>query len=115
MLELDIDTKACENRLTFFQFLFKAGFLVGGRITVMVDPAKSDSDQGDKIVAGALWLPPRTRLAIWMVPTMVKFIPVLKGWGLTGLQVRISMVQTPPILTPAFSELCSNTKQRQSQ
>ena len=91
MLELDIDTKACENRLAFFRFLFKAGFLVGARITVMVDPTKSDSDEGDKIIAGALWLPPRSRLAIWMVPTMVKagVIKVLKRWGLTGLLVRI--------------------------
>ena len=93
MLELNVDTKACANRLAFFQFLFKAGFLVGARITVIVDPAKSDSNQGDKIIAAALWLPPRSRLAIWMVPTMVKagVIQVLKHWGLTGLLVRISM------------------------
>jgi hypothetical protein len=94
MLELDVDTKACAARLAFFQFLFKAGFLVGGRITVMVDPAKSDSIQGDKIIAGALWLPPRSRLAIWMVPTMLKAgaMPMLKRWGLTGLLVHISNI-----------------------
>ena len=117
MLELDVDTKACANRLAFFQFLFKAGFLVGARITVIVEPAKSDSNQGDKIIAAALWLPPRSRLAIWMVPTMVKagVIQVLKRWGLTGLQVRISMAQTPSILTPALSELCPNIKQPRSQ
>jgi hypothetical protein len=95
MLEFDVDAKACADLRAFFLFLFQAGFLVGARITVMVDSARSDpegsNNDGDKIIAGALWLPPRTRLAVWMVPTIVKagVIPVLKRWGLTGLFVRI--------------------------
>ena len=58
----------------------------------MVDPSKSDN-KGERIVACALWLPPRTRLADWKVLTMVKagIIPLLKGWGLTGWRVRIPM------------------------
>ena len=112
MLELDVDTKACANRLAFFQFLFKAGFFVGGRITVMVDPEKSDSNQGDKIIAGALWLPPHSRIAVWMVPIMIKagIVPVLKRWGLTGLLVRIPIIRTSSILTTPLRESCSNTK-----
>ncbi|KAF8970637.1 hypothetical protein BDZ97DRAFT_1652308 [Flammula alnicola] len=82
----DIDLKECQSRRTFLRLLTKACFLVGGRITVIVDPAKRDSN-GDKIVAGALWLPPKKRLAVWMVPTILKagVVSVLKRWGLTGL------------------------------
>jgi len=107
MLEPDVDTKACTSRLSFFQFLFKAGFLVGGRITVMVDPEKRDSNQGDKIIVCALWLPPNSRLAIWKVPTMIKagVIPVLKRWGLTGLLVRVSIIRTSSILHNATQRI----------
>lgn len=95
MLEFDIDRKACTDCRGFFQYFFKAGFLIGGRITVMVDPSQSDpkGNKGDRIIAGALWLPPQTRLAGWKVPTMVKadIIHILKDWGLTGWQVHIPM------------------------
>ena len=90
MLEFDLDKKACTDCRACLHFFFKAGFLIGGRVTVMVDPSKSDN-KGERIVAGALWLPPRIRLATWKFPTMVKagIIPLLKGWGLTGWRVCI--------------------------
>jgi len=101
MLEFEVDAKACADLRAFFLFVFKAGFLVRGRITVMVDPARSDSEgsinsEEERIAACAMWLPPRTRLAIWMVPTIVKagVIPVLKRWGLTGL-LRIAFEYQP--------------------
>jgi len=95
MLEFDADARACADLRVYLLCLYKASFLIGGRVTVMVNPAKpcdaKGSDKGDKIVACALWLPPRTRLAVWMVPTMLKAgaILALKRWGWTGLFVRI--------------------------
>jgi len=122
MLDFDVDAKACADLRTFFRFLFKAGFLVGGRITVMVDPPRSDpegsiNNEGERIVACALWLPPRTRLAIWMVPTIVKagIIPVVKCWGLKGLLVRIPIFNTYHTLTTLLRESFSNTNQRRNQ
>ena len=99
----------------FFSFYSKLAFswAPGGPITVMVDPEKSDSNQGEQIIAGALWLPPRSRLAIWMVPTMIKagVIPVLERWGLTGLLVRVPAIRMPSILTTQLRESFSNIKQ----
>ena len=96
MLEFDmIDRKACADCRAILYFHFKTGFLIGGRITVMVDPSRSDyeGNKRDRIIASAMWLPPQTRLTGWKVPTMVKagIIPLLKGWGLTGWRVRIPM------------------------
>ncbi|KAF8875329.1 hypothetical protein CPB84DRAFT_1838769 [Gymnopilus junonius] len=88
MLEIDVDVKASAARRQFYVFLLKACFFIGGRITILVDrPAGSTKE---RLLAGALWLPPHKRLAAWMIPTMVKsgVISVLKGWGLTGF-VRI--------------------------
>jgi hypothetical protein len=71
-----------------------ACFLVGGRITVIVDPIPSSkTTRHGKIVAASFWLPPGKRLAIWMVPTLVRagVFSVVKNWGLRSLLlVRIS-------------------------
>ncbi|KAF9529873.1 hypothetical protein CPB83DRAFT_893106 [Crepidotus variabilis] len=85
LLDPTVDEKEVEERRVWFSFLTKACFLVGGRVTVVVDP-----NENDKIVSAALWLPPKKRLAVWMVPTLFRagVIPVLKNWGLTGLLVR---------------------------
>ena len=89
MQEFGIDRKAYAGCRAFFQFFFKTGFLIGGRITVMVDPSH-EGDRGDRIIASTLWLPPQIRPASWNVPIMIKadIIPLLKGWGLIGWQVR---------------------------
>ena len=94
MLEFDIDKKACAGCRALLHYFFKAGFLIGGRITVMVTPSQNNDPEGDRIIASALWLPPQTGLASWQAFTMVKadIIPFLKCWGLTGWQVRNSNV-----------------------
>ena len=61
----------------------KAALSISGRITVVVEPKES------KIVACAIWLPPKRRLSVWKVGTLIRagMLPVLKQWGLTGLLV----------------------------
>ncbi|KDR78236.1 hypothetical protein GALMADRAFT_245316 [Galerina marginata CBS 339.88] len=88
MLEEGVDLKACRDRRMFYAFLIRACFLVGGRVTVVMGRAEGSTE--DRILAGALWLPPRRRLAAWMVPTVLRagVVSVLKGWGLTGF-IRI--------------------------
>jgi len=78
-----VDLKDCEGRLKFYSFLMKVCFSIAGRITVVVEPKES------KIVACALWLPPKRRLSVWMIGTLIRagVLPVLKQWGLTGLLV----------------------------
>lgn len=87
MLDTDTDLKACKNRRLMLKFLTKACYLVGGRITVVVEK-KEDSEE-ERILSGCLWLPPHKRLEVWMVSIIVRagVIPVLKGWGLNGFIV----------------------------
>ncbi|KAJ3508072.1 hypothetical protein NLJ89_g5954 [Agrocybe chaxingu] len=53
LVDPELDLKEWKGRQTFHYFLIKATFLIG-RVMVAVDPA----DKG-KIIAGALWMPPR--------------------------------------------------------
>ena len=78
-----------KNTREFYLFVIKGCFLIGGRITVVVVPNGQGADS-EKIVAGCLWLPPSKRLAVWMVPTIVRAgaLGVIKRWGLRGLWVR---------------------------
>ncbi|KAF8164674.1 hypothetical protein BJ912DRAFT_934828 [Pholiota molesta] len=86
LLDETVDTKECSHRRIFLKFLLVACFLVGGRITVIVDPNIQTTQQG-KIVAASFWLPPGKRLAIWMVPTLVRagVFSVVKNWGVRSL------------------------------
>jgi len=73
-----------------YYFLTKACILLGGRITVVVDPSVNE---GEKIMAAAAWYPPHKRLAAWMVPTIVKSgaLSVLWRWGSEGFNVSNSI------------------------
>ncbi|PPR06494.1 hypothetical protein CVT26_004582 [Gymnopilus dilepis] len=84
ILEIDTDVKESADRRQFYVFLLRACHYVGGRITVAVD--KPEGAAKERVLAAALWLPPRKRLAAWMLPTMLKsgMFSVLKGWGWTG-------------------------------
>ena len=66
----------------------KAVLSISGRITVVIEPKES------KIVACALWLPPKRRLSVWMVGTLIRagMLPVLKRWGLKCLLVSYSEI-----------------------
>ena len=88
ILEIDTDVKESADRRQFYVFLLRACHYVGGRITVAVD--KPEGAAKERLLAAALWLPPRKRLAAWMLPTMLKsgMFSVLKGWGWTGFVVR---------------------------
>ena len=57
MLEFGVDRKACAGCRALLQFYFKTGFLIGGRITVMVDPSL-EGNMGGRVIASALWMPP---------------------------------------------------------
>lgn len=90
VLDEQIDELKRKNTRDFYLFVVKGCFLIGGRITVVVVPNGLDVNSG-KIVAGCLWLPPRKRLSIWMIPTIVRAgaLGVVKRWGLRGLWVRV--------------------------
>ncbi|CAA7262304.1 unnamed protein product [Cyclocybe aegerita] len=81
LVDPEVDLKEWKGRQIFHYFLIKATFLIG-RVMVAVDPAENG-----KIIAGALWMPPRTRLSIWRTSTLLRarVIPLLKQWKLTGL------------------------------
>ncbi|KAJ3508421.1 hypothetical protein NLJ89_g5760 [Agrocybe chaxingu] len=57
-----------------------------GHVTVVVDPANNG-----RIVGGALWMPPRKRMAAWKLHLLFKsgFGKVLKQWGLGGLSKMV--------------------------
>ncbi|KAF9472681.1 hypothetical protein BDN70DRAFT_818299 [Pholiota conissans] len=87
LLDETSDPKHHNHRRIFLRFLLKASFLVDGRITVVVDPNASSANEGaprERIVAAAYWLPPNKRLAVWMIPTIVRAgaLAVVKVWGL---------------------------------
>ncbi|CAA7262255.1 unnamed protein product [Cyclocybe aegerita] len=81
LIDPKVDADESRRRGDLHLFLAKSCFLAGGRVTVVVDP-----ESNGRIAAGALWMPPRKRLAIWQLYLLFKagFGRVLQHWKLTG-------------------------------
>ncbi|KAJ3514271.1 hypothetical protein NLJ89_g2463 [Agrocybe chaxingu] len=83
LIDPEVDGEEYRRRGNLHLFLAKSCFLAGGRVTVVVDP-----ENNGRIAAGALWLPPRKRLAVSQLHLLFKagFGLILKQWKLTGFQ-----------------------------
>jgi hypothetical protein len=59
---------------------------VGGIVTAVV---KRDTNNEEHIVASCVWLPPKKRVDLWRVITLLKagFVDTLRRWGIRGLIV----------------------------
>ncbi|KAF5329801.1 hypothetical protein D9619_009072 [Psilocybe cf. subviscida] len=83
---LDPSQQEWKDRALWTRFLHKGSFLLNARVTVVVDPAVKDADGEPKIVASAIWQPPKKRLAVWKVRLILRagVVPILKRWKWTG-------------------------------
>ena len=87
-----LGSKEYSNLWLFFEFLVKAAWNSGGRITVVESSKATEGEEAvpAKIHAVSVWMPPGKRIEVHRVIILIRsgILKPLAKWGIRGFVVR---------------------------